>query len=134
MSKKFFITGSSSNIGKKFIGMLPSDSEIYCPTKKELDMKNLKKLKQLKSKILSHDIFILLHSVIIPKKHISKNSVILDYACGSGNFFGTFEKLNDSKFSILVLYKPFNILPNFCSNNQIFFNACLVLILLVSPA
>tara|TARA_Y100001958_G_C21190501_1_gene518751 strand:+ start:460 stop:1176 length:717 start_codon:yes stop_codon:yes gene_type:complete len=30
------------------------------------------------------------------KKHISKNSVILDYACGSGNFFGTFEKLNNS--------------------------------------
>ena len=72
MSKKFFITGSSSTIGKKFIGMLPGDSKIYCPSKKELDMKNLKKLKQLKSKILSHDIFILLHSVIIPKKHISK--------------------------------------------------------------
>ena len=45
-----------------------------------------------------------------------------------------FEKLKDSIFCLLELNKPFNILPNFCSNDQIFFNACFVLILVVSPA
>tara|TARA_A100000164_G_C21913735_1_gene777080 strand:- start:1079 stop:1726 length:648 start_codon:yes stop_codon:yes gene_type:complete len=72
MYKKFFITGSNSNIGKNFIKLLPKNSIIFKPSKKELNFSNLKKIKKYKNKIIESDVIVLLHSKIIPKLHLKK--------------------------------------------------------------
>ncbi len=73
MSKKFFITGSNCKIGKELIKILPKDSKIYKPSKKELNLENLEKISKYKSIIKTCDVIILLHSLIIPKQHLKKS-------------------------------------------------------------
>ena len=73
MYKKFFITGASCKIGQCFIEMLPKDSTVFKPSKKEINFENLPDIKKLKKKIISSDVLILMHSIIIPKPHLKKN-------------------------------------------------------------
>ncbi|MDC1177932.1 hypothetical protein OAT26_01895 [Candidatus Pelagibacter sp.] len=73
MYKKFFITGASCKIGKSFIAMLPKNSTIYNPSKKELNLENIENIKKLKKNIINSDVLVLLHSIIIPKSHLKKN-------------------------------------------------------------
>ncbi len=72
MPKRFFITGSSSKISIELVKLLPSDTKIYFPSKKELNLEDLRNIKKIKKKIIESDIIILLHSIIIPKTHLKK--------------------------------------------------------------
>ena len=73
MYKKFFITGANCKIGQELIKILPKDSKIYKPSRNELDLENIQKINKYKKKIISSDVIILLHSIIIPKSHLNKS-------------------------------------------------------------
>ena len=73
MPKKFLITGANCKIGKSLINLLPNESIIYKPSKKEIDLENITNINKLKKKIINSDVIVLLHSIIIPKQHLKKN-------------------------------------------------------------
>ena len=74
MYKKFFITGANCQIGKELIKILPKESNIFKPSKKELNLENFKINKKVFQTIKTCDVIILLHSMIIPKHHLNKSS------------------------------------------------------------
>ena len=74
MYKKFFITGSNCQIGKELIKILPKGSNIFKPSKKELNLENFKINRKVFETIKTCDVIILLHSIIIPKHHLNKSS------------------------------------------------------------
>jgi len=66
--EKILITGSTSNIAKELIKILPLKKNLYLANSKNLNMKNIDNLRKKKNFFKKFDKLIFLHSVISPKK------------------------------------------------------------------